>query len=214
MRGRAWRFGGLGAYLGAGALAASVLVAVGSVVNRVAARRSLGANPAPGRTVVVVLGFRNAGTRINAVNRWRARAGVATAEALDADLVVFSGGGPGGAVEADLLAREALRAGLRRPTVRERTSRTTRENLAFSVDHLETATRIALVSNPLHAQRARAHLRDLRPDLADRLVAPVVVAEGLWVVALPLASLYELAVRLVLRASASSKRVNDGRGAA
>lgn len=155
---------------------------------------------------MVVLGFRNAGTETNAVNRWRARAGVQTAEALDADLVVLSGGAPGGAVEADLLAREALHAGLRTAFVCERASRSTQENLAFAVPYLEDATQIALVSHPLHAQRARAHLWATRPDLADRLVPAAVNREGTWVVALPLAGLYEVSVRVFLRCRAALRK--------
>lgn len=187
----------LGTVGGAVALCAAAL-AGGWLVNHLASGRDLGTRGVPGRTVVIVLGFRNSGQRINLVNRWRARAGVLTAHALDADLVVFSGGGPGGAVEADLLAEEAVRLGLDRPHVRERESATTRENLARSLGFLSDATRIAVVSHPLHAQRARSHLRVLHPELGERLVAPVVVNEGVWTVLLPIAGLYELAVRTYL----------------
>lgn len=185
--------------LGTLAFGAVALVGAGTLVNLVAARRHLGAASAPGRSVVLVLGFRNTGSRINAVNRWRVRSGLVTAERWDADLVVFSGGSPGGAVEADLLADEAERLGLRRPIVRERESRTTTENLAFSAPHLVGATRLAIVSHPLHAQRARAHLWATDRDLAVRLVPAVMVREGVGALLLPVAALYEMGVRAILR---------------
>ncbi|GAA4767562.1 YdcF family protein [Microbacterium gilvum] len=174
-------------------------VAAGEVVNRVAARRALGSHAEDGRTVVVALGFRNAGGRINAVNRWRVRAALATADRDDADLLVFSGGSPGGRIaEADLMAAYAGETG--RTVARESASRTTWENLLFTTPFLEGATRIVLVSNPLHAERARQDLRRQRPDLADRLSPAVDVRDGAWIVLLPLAALYEIAVRAWFRA--------------
>ncbi|WOF24408.1 YdcF family protein [Microbacterium betulae] len=184
-----------------GVAVAAALVAWGEGVNRLAARRDLGDEAAAGRTVVVVLGFRNPGRVINGVNRWRVRAGIATARRLDAEAIVFSGGSPAGRCEADLMADHAHVLGYRGAVVRERASRTTQENIAFSLPHLEGATRIVLVSNPPHAQRARRDLRDRRPDLAARLAPAVDARPGAWIVLLPLAALYELAVRLWLRAS-------------
>lgn len=183
---------------GAAALVAA-LVGWGEVVNRLAARRHLGTAGVPGRTIVVVLGFRNAGKRINGVNRWRVRAGIATARRLDAEAIVFSGGSPAGSCEADLMADYARACGYRGGVVRERESRTTQENIAFSLPHLEGATRVAVVSNPPHAERARGDLWAQAPSIAARLVPAVDSRPGAWIVLLPLAALYELAVRSWLR---------------
>ena len=49
----------------------------GELVHRRASRRGLGsAAPTGGREAVVVLGFRNRGTRANYLNRYRVRAGL------------------------------------------------------------------------------------------------------------------------------------------
>ena len=48
-------------------------------------------------------------------------------------------------------------------------SRTTRENLAFALPLVAAADVIKVVSDPLHAARGRSYVRELRPDLADRL---------------------------------------------
>jgi uncharacterized SAM-binding protein YcdF (DUF218 family) len=47
---------------------------------------------------------------------------------------------------------------------------TTWENVEFSMPLLENFGRLAFVSDPLHAARARRYLRAQRPELAERLV--------------------------------------------
>ncbi|MFT4234446.1 MAG: YdcF family protein, partial [Microbacterium sp.] len=181
------------------ALAGAMLMAVGEIAGRIARSSGLGDGATDGRTVVVALGFRNAAPTINGVNRWRVRSAIRTAHSYRADLVVFSGGSPAGHVEADLMADYAALLGYRGDVAQERESRTTQQNLRFSMPHLEAATRIVLVSNPLHAQRARADLWRTRPDLARLLAPSVDVRRGVWLIGVPIGTLYELAVRTYLR---------------
>ncbi|MGB4777907.1 YdcF family protein [Microbacterium sp.] len=173
------------------AVACSAMLAADAAAS-LADRRKLGNQGMPGRTVVLVLGFGNRSPRINLVNRWRARSGIRTANRYDADLVVFSGGDVRGQIEADLLAAYARRRGLARRVAVERRSRSTFENLSLSAPLLNGATRIAIVSNPFHAHRARSILWATRPDLATRLVAPAYDRRGLWTVGFSLAVLYEV----------------------
>ena len=52
----------------------------------------------------------------------------------------------------------------------DRTSMSTWENIHNAIPLIETADRIKIVSNSLHAEKGRAYLWRLRPDLAERLV--------------------------------------------
>ncbi|WP_106410368.1 MULTISPECIES: YdcF family protein [Pseudofrankia] len=93
----------------------------------------------------------------------------------DGTLLVFSGAATRGAViaEAEAMARYA-REVLGVPPeqiVLETQAHTTKQNLAFAMTYLESAATIKIASDPLHAARARRYLRQLRPDLACRLVA-------------------------------------------
>jgi hypothetical protein len=93
----------------------------------------------------------------------------------DGTLLVFSGAATRGAVasEAEAMARYA-REVLGVPVeqiVLETRAHTTKQNLAFAMTYLESAATIKIASDPLHAARARRYLRQLRPDLASRLVA-------------------------------------------
>ncbi|TPX04429.1 YdcF family protein [Schumannella luteola] len=139
---------------------------------RASTRRLGGAAGADGPQVVVGLGYGNRGTRANLVNRQRVRAAVRTFRGAPGDRLVFSGGPVHSPVpEAELMAhyaREEL--GVRGEILVETRSRNTRENVRNVVPLLEGAARIALVSNPLHGEYARAELRRIRPDLAERLV--------------------------------------------
>lgn len=135
-----------------------------------ASRRLLGNTPrTAGPHVVVVLGWGNRGTHANAVNRYRVRAALRTLP--PGGLLVTCGGPVEGPVpEADLLAAYARERGYAGPIVRDRTSRTTWENVRNAIPYLEGAGTIAVVSDAVHAEKARAHLWAQRPDLADRLV--------------------------------------------
>ncbi|CUU56417.1 DUF218 domain-containing protein [Parafrankia irregularis] len=121
--------------------------------------------------VVVVLGFRNRSERINAVNRWRVRAGLRSLEGAKSRLVLAGGPVGGPRAEADLMADYARDTrGYHGPLSVETTSRSTWENISNIIPLLEDADRIKIVSDSLHAERARGYLWRQRPDLAARLV--------------------------------------------
>jgi hypothetical protein len=126
-----------------------------------------------GTEAVVVLGFRNRGTHANLINRWRVRAGLRSQDpGPGSSMLVLSGGAVGSSVsEAELMATYA-RVGRHYagPLVTETESRTTWENIQHVIPLIETADRIKIVSNSLHAEKARAYLWKQRPDLAERLV--------------------------------------------
>src|SRR6201995_1193432 len=140
-------------------------------------RRGLGSQPRRRGTgeAVVGLGFRNRGPLANAINRWRGRAAPplpSRQPELGPSRLVLCGGPVGGTVpEAEVMACYA-RAGRGYPGVliTELTSRSTWENVRNAIPFIEDADRIKFVSNSLHAEQARVYLRQLRPDLADRLV--------------------------------------------
>jgi uncharacterized SAM-binding protein YcdF (DUF218 family) len=160
------------------AVAVGVLYAAASIwaelVHWRASRRGLDtARHADGDAIVLVLGYRNRGDRANFINRWRVRAGLRSARYDGgSSTIVFSGGAVGGArSEASLMAAYARTVrGYRGRIVTESASRTTWENIRNVTPLLESADRIAIVSNPLHAEKAREYLRRQRPDLAGRLV--------------------------------------------
>ena len=60
--------------------------------------------------------------------------------------------------------------GYRGPVVLETVSRSTWENMECVIPLVEGAGRIKVVSDSVHALKARRYLKDLRPDLAARLV--------------------------------------------
>jgi uncharacterized SAM-binding protein YcdF (DUF218 family) len=122
---------------------------------------------------VVVLGFRNARSRANAVNRWRVRAGLRSRRpGRGPSRLVLCGGAVGGPVaEAELMARYAREGcGYAGELMTETRSRSTWENVRNVIPLIEDADRIKIVSNSLHAEKARRYLRRQRPDLGDRLV--------------------------------------------
>ncbi|MEV6431265.1 YdcF family protein [Nocardia sp. NPDC051463] len=129
----------------------------------------------PESEVLVVLGFANrSADRANALNRWRVRAALRSVDDEVSDSrMVFSGTTrPGGSVsEAELMARYAIRErGMSSARIQlEDRSRTTWENIQYSIPFMEDAASIKIVSNPLHALRGRLYLRRQRPDLACRV---------------------------------------------
>ncbi|REJ06678.1 YdcF family protein [Microbacterium bovistercoris] len=118
-----------------------------------------------------MLGFRNRGTRANAVNRYRVRAALRslTPDAREAVLVLCGGAVGGEIAEAELLAAYARRRGYTGPIRLDTLSRTTRENVRNAIALIEDADAIRIVSNSPHAELARAYLWELRPDLGGRL---------------------------------------------
>ena len=142
----------------------------GEAVSARASRRGVPEGRAGARRTVLVLGYGNRGTRANAVNRYRVRAGLRTLRAPE-DVLLLSGGAVRGAEpEAEILARYAARRGFSGAALLETESRTTEENIRNVIPLLEDAVEVAIVSNALHAERARGLLRAVRPDLATRLI--------------------------------------------
>jgi uncharacterized SAM-binding protein YcdF (DUF218 family) len=141
------------------------------------ASRALVHTPVPARSeAVVVLGCRNRrGNRANALNRWRVRAALRSLDhTLPSSILVCSGGATSGASsvsEAALLARYAVSERGFTGTVRlDERSRSTWENVRNVIPLIEDTDQIKIVSNPLHAQKARLYLCHQRPDLAKRVV--------------------------------------------
>ncbi|SFQ55160.1 DUF218 domain-containing protein [Amycolatopsis arida] len=171
----------------AGALVLTLLT-WGEVEHWRASRRRLGpaARPAGTREVVVVLGYRNRGRRINAVNRWRVRAGLRSCDRAETRLVLSGGSVDGGRPEAELMADYAReRRGYRGPLLVETESRSTWENVRNVIPLIEDADRVKIVSHSLHAEKARAYLWRQRPDLGARLVRARDYRPGEWLVAKP-----------------------------
>jgi uncharacterized SAM-binding protein YcdF (DUF218 family) len=134
------------------------------------------------REVVVVLGSRNRARRANALNRWRVRAGLRSRDPrATRSCLVLSGGAVSGAVsEAALMADYAAARGRTDDVVLEAASRTTWENIEQIVPLVEQFDRIKIVSNPLHARKARMYLARQRPDLAERLARGSDYRFGEW----------------------------------
>ena len=161
-------------------------------------RRRMGTGQARAGTgeAIVVLGYRNRGTRVNAMNRWRVRAGLRSRQPqLGPSRLVLCGGCVAGEVaEAQLMASYARGScGYVGELITETGSRSTWENVQNAIPLIEDAGRIKIVSNSLHAEKARLYLWNRRPDLAERLVPaadyrfgelilikPVMAALGLW----------------------------------
>lgn len=147
-----------------------------------------------GSEAVVVLGFRNRGRRANLVNRQRVRSGLRSLSDEDPrSALVLTGGAPGGGPpEAQVMAAYAREIGYDGPLLTEEDSRSTWENVANVIDIVEDFDRIKIVSQPAHALKARAYLKSLRPDLAERLVPAADHRLGEWLLVKPLTALYGL----------------------
>lgn len=165
--GRGWKL------LGAGSLLIAVAaLSWGQWEAWRATRQNLGAAQHGTRSVVVVLGFGNRGDRANLINRWRVRAGLRTLRAMPAPRVLIVSGGRvhSDTPEATILAAEARRQGWRGAIIEEGDSRSTVENITFTTPLLRPDDLISIVSDPVHAVRARAMLLAATPDLGARLV--------------------------------------------
>ncbi|NAZ84372.1 YdcF family protein [Kineococcus sp. R8] len=128
----------------------------------------------PGDEVVLVLGSpATARGDLHPVQRWRTDIAVRSLRGRDGRFV-FSGGAPDGRPgEAEVMAAYAHEVlGVPRERIAlETRSRSTWENVAFSVPLLEGAGTLRIASAPTHAARARRYLARQRPDLA-LLLAP------------------------------------------
>ncbi len=144
---------------------------------------------------VVVLGYRNTGTRANVMNRWRVRAGLRSIDptAVASRLVLCGGACAGSHTEAALMARYAIDdRGYCGELVLEEESRTTWENIRFAIPYLDDVDRIKIVSLPFHTEKGRRYLAQQAPDLASRLVPGAEYRFGGWTPLKPLLALYGL----------------------
>ncbi|WP_053204595.1 YdcF family protein [Jiangella muralis] len=159
-----------------------------------ASYRRLGDAPtAGGSEAVVVLGYRDAGPRANAMNRWRVRAGLRSRRpGLGPSRLVVCGGSTAGPVpEATLMARYARAGrGYDGDLRLEPDSRTTWENIRNVAPLLADADRIKIVSHPLHAEKGRAYLHRAHPELARRLVRGADYRFGEWILLKPALAVY------------------------
>nr|WP_228537497.1 YdcF family protein [Nocardia sp. XZ_19_231] len=170
----------------------------GEWANRRASRRCVGP-PRPGSEAVVVLGYRNTGSRANGMNRWRVRAGLRSIDprATETRLVLCGGACAGPETEAALMGRYAVETcGYEGELVLEESSRSTWENIAFAIPYLKDVDRIKIVSLPTHAETARAYLAEQSPELAVRLVPGQEYRFGEWMPLKPVFALYGVAKKL------------------
>ncbi|MFC4372781.1 YdcF family protein [Nocardia halotolerans] len=177
----------------------------GEWVNWRASRTGVG-DGGTGSEAVVVLGYRNAGSRANAMNRWRVRAGLRSIDsaAPSSRLVLCGGACAGPMSEAALMARYARQArGYAGALVLEEQSRSTWENIAFAIPFLRDVERIKIVSLPTHAATARRYLTEQSPELAAKVVRADDYRFGEWLPLKPVFALYGLAKELRARALAA-----------
>jgi uncharacterized SAM-binding protein YcdF (DUF218 family) len=161
-----------------------------------ASRQCIGESPGPGAEAIVVLGFHATRTgHLHPLQRWRTDIGVRSMDPHRESKVIFTGagrrGGPSEAATMSLYAREALGVPVGR-IVLETKAENTWQNIELTLPMIDTADTIKIASDPMHAARARRHLRELRPDLAAR-VAPAADYRFLerWWLKVPTAA-YEL----------------------
>jgi uncharacterized SAM-binding protein YcdF (DUF218 family) len=111
--------------------------------------------------VVLVPGY---GGRFRGVERWRMQVAERTLRVHGGGRLIVSGHRG----EAQRLA--AMTAS--QDVIIEPTARSTWENIERSIPFLEAAPRIAVATDRFHERVAASYLRQLRPDLARRLVRP------------------------------------------
>lgn len=110
--------------------------------------------------VVLVLGWpTEADGSLHPMQRFRVEAGIATYQQQQCRQIIFSGGAVyNGYVEAQTMAAYARTLGVQENVIAvEANSHTTWENLGCSAGYLETAKRVFLVSDSLHARRAKRY---------------------------------------------------------
>lgn len=117
-----------------------------------------------------------------------------------ADVLVLCGGAVSGPVpEADVMENYARARGYAGPIRLDRESRSTLQNIENAIPLIEGADSIAIVSNSLHALKGRILLRELRPDLADRLVRGADYRFGEQILVKPIAAVVGIADLRALR---------------
>lgn len=133
--------------------------------------------PAPhggGPCALIVLGFpARPDGRLHPVQKWRTQLATRARKVLGAEKLVFSGAPSAGRpAEAVVMAAYAKSLGVPEGALATETRATTTwENVAFSQALVDGYPRLAIVSDPLHADRARRYLWQQSPELASRLVS-------------------------------------------
>lgn len=184
----------LGAGLAAGAIAYVTFVEV----RQWNANASL-PRPRGGSRALLVLGCppKDDGS-LGDTQRWRVT--MALRSWRPGDRIVVSGAaGRGLPSEADVMGDYARARGVPSASiVRETRARTTRENVLFSTRALADADDIMIISDPLHALRARVAMREFAPDLSARVVSTpgYRIGEHPW--PKTLSALYESPLRPIL----------------
>jgi hypothetical protein len=130
--------------------------------------------PSGGPCSLIVLGYP---TRLNGEPRraqvWRVQLAKRAFDELAATKVVFSGGpSKGRPAEGEAMAALAHRLGMPPDGVEvEIEARTTWQNVQFCLPLVGNSARVAIVSDPLHAARARRYLMAQDPEVGRRLVS-------------------------------------------
>jgi uncharacterized SAM-binding protein YcdF (DUF218 family) len=123
---------------------------------------------------VLVLGYPGeANGSPGAVQRFRVEAGVSVYRKHHCERIILSGGAVSNArVEADSMAGVAAGFGIPwQAIVGERRSRSTWENVGCSIPYLLSVDRVFIVSDSLHARRARRYACRQSSNLCGRTVA-------------------------------------------
>jgi uncharacterized SAM-binding protein YcdF (DUF218 family) len=159
--------------------------------------RTIGTVDGAGRpSAVVVLGHpaRRSG-RPHRVQRARVAAAVAVFRAVDANRIVMCGGArKNPIVEADVMVRLARELGVDADAlVAERRSTTTWENVSEAAPLVRDCAAVHIVSQPLHAARARRYWLRQFPDDGNRVFVTLGDVDTRWWIAAPIA-VYELAI--------------------
>ena len=166
----------------------------GELVHWRSSRRLVGVATG-GSEAIVVLGYRDTGpSRANAINRWRVRAALRSIDpsAIRSVLVLCGGTVAGQVSEAELMAAYARELGFEGQILCDSESRSTWENITNAVPLIGTVDRIKIVSNSLHAEKARLYLHRQSPELAARLVRAQDYRPGEWTPLKPVPAAYGL----------------------
>jgi vancomycin permeability regulator SanA len=146
--------------------------------------------PDRGDTAVVVLGYPSLhGGRPHPVQRWRVELAKKTIDRHGAHRVVLSGGqSRGGPTEASVMERLAVAVGIDPTTIiLETESLDTWTNVQFSSALVTDSAVVVLVSDPVHAARARRYWLRQHPSDADRVFVTQCAGLGSWWMKIPAA---------------------------
>jgi uncharacterized SAM-binding protein YcdF (DUF218 family) len=149
------------------------LVAVAEIADWWARIDRTGTATAEGRTTLVVLGLPGNNPAMRSVQRWRVAMALRARTRWKDATVVFTGGSRHGAAsEASQMADVARQRGLSPDAiVLEEEARTTWENVSFSHRLTGDVDLVVLVSDGLHAERARRYWMLQHPQSSTRVIA-------------------------------------------